>query len=190
MVMLQAYYGYYGGEIGDFLNVLAENGFFAYVLPFLLIFSLIHAILIKIKVFGDTKAAPAMIALAVALMALQFHIVPEFFSIIFPKLGVGLAILLVIIILGGMFFSDRAWMDYVLLGIATVIVIVVLVQTSGDLGWSAGYWWYDNWPLVAGVVVFLLLIAIIVGSSQPKPQTPAAASSRFLRDMFGSIAKS
>jgi hypothetical protein len=100
-------------------------------------------------------------------------------------LGVGLAILLVIIILGGMFFSDRAWMDYVLLGIATVIIIVVLVQTSGDLGWSAGYWWYDNWSLVAGVVVFLLVIAVIVGSSQPKPQTPAVATSRFLRDMFG-----
>ena len=184
LVMLQSYYGYYGGQIGDFLNVLAEQGFFAYVLPFLLIFALVHGILMKINLFGENKAIAGIIALSVGLMALQWDIVPAFFSVIFPKLGVGLAILLVVIILGGMFFTQKPGMNYSLLGIAAVIVITVLIQTAGDLGWSAGYWWYDNWPFVAGIVVFLILIAIIVGGSAPKDNSGSSVG-KLLSDMFG-----
>jgi hypothetical protein len=182
LVML-ASYGYNGGQIGDFLNALERAGFFAYALPFLLIFALVTGILTKVKIFKDTPAMNGIIALAVSLMALQYHLVPEFFSVIFPKLGVALSIILVLLILIGMFLPDSSWVDFVLMGIAAIIVIVVLVQSAGDVGWRAGYWWYDNWPMVAGVVVFLIMIAVIVGGSKPK-QKPAKAASKFLRDLF------
>lgn len=187
-MVVQAYYGLYGGEIGNFLSILEQNGFFAYALPFLLIFALVYAILVKVKVFQDTKSIPGIIALTVGLMALQFEVVPQFFSVIFPKLGVGLAVLLVLLILGGMFMPRRTWMNLTLLGIAAIIIIIVLVQTADDLGWPAAYWWTANWPLVAGIVVFLIIIGVIVGSSNSQPNTKQHLG-KFLEDLGGGLSK-
>jgi len=161
------------GTIGSMLNVWEEAGFFSYLLPLLLIFALIFGILNQIKLFKDNKAINAIIALVVGFMALQFPMVPQFFSEIFPRLGIGLAIILVILILAGMFIDPEAGgIMYVLLGIGAVIVIIVLIQTAGALGWSSGYWWKENWPMVAGVVFILVVIAIIVGGSASRTPKP------------------
>ena len=162
-----ASYGYFGGSIGDVLQQWEQMGFFSYVLPFLLIFALVFGILNQIKLFQDNKAINGIVALAVGLMSLQFHFVPMFFAEIFPRLGVGLAILLVIMILAGMFVNPKkAGIMYTLLGIGAIIAVVVLVQTAGSVGWYSGFWWANNWPLVAGVVFILAVIGIIVGGTQ------------------------
>lgn len=157
---------YYGGAIGDVLNRWAEFGAFSYALPFLLIFALIYGILRSMKVFGDNKAIDAIIALSVGLMALQFDFVPAFFAEIFPRLGVGLAVMLVVLILVG-FFTDpsKSWMMYSFWGLAIGVVIIILVNTSGGLGWYSGYWWYENWPMVAFILFILGALGIIVGSA-------------------------
>ena len=174
VVTFLASYGYYGGSIGDMLNQWAEYGFFSYLLPFLLIFALVFGILNQIKIFQESKAINGIIALVVGLMALQFGFVTAFFSEIFPRLGVGLAIILVILILAGMFVDpNRAWIMYSLLGIGVVIAIVVLIKTSGAVGWVGGYWFEDNWPLIAGVVFILAVVGIIIGGSrEPTPYAP------------------
>ncbi|MEK6875760.1 MAG: hypothetical protein AABX30_03680 [Nanoarchaeota archaeon] len=179
-LMFFAYYGYYsGGYIGDMLNQWYQYGFFTYLLPFLLIFALVFGILNRLKLFGPkddagrgaNNAVNAIIALTVGLMALQFDFVPLFFSEIFPRLGVALSILLSILILTGLFLDpEEKWMMFTLFGIGAIIVIIVLVQSAGNVGWYSGYWWRDNWPVVAGAVFFLTVIGIIVGSANP-PQT-------------------
>ena len=73
---------------------------------------------------------------------------------------------MVILILVGIFVDpDKGGIFYVLMGIGAVIVVIVLVQTAGALGWSSGQWWVDNWPMVAGVVFILAVIGIIVGAT-------------------------
>ena len=167
-------YGYFeGGEIGDMLNYLEQEGFFSYILPFLLIFALIFGILTQMGIFrgkdrdggGGNKGINGIIAFSVALMSLQFEFVPRFFSEIFPRMGIGLVIFLVILIFIGMFVDpDSNGMMYVLLAIGAIIVIVVLVQTAGEVGWSSAYWWQDNWPMIAGIVFLLASFGIIIGS--------------------------
>ena len=49
--------------------------------------------------------------------------------------------------------------------------IIVLINTAGSLGWSAGSWWYDNWKTVAVAITILVIIGIIVGSANPRPPT-------------------
>ena len=162
-----------GGAIGDLLSYWEQAGFFSYLLPFLLIFALIFGILNQIKLFKDNKAINAIIALAVGFMALQFPMVSEFFSEIFPRLGVGLAIILVILILAGMFIDPKnSGIMYVMLGIGAIITIVVLVQTAGAIGWSSGTWWKESWPMIAGVIFMIVVIAVIVGSSSKNPHPP------------------
>ena len=101
-IFLQFFGGSGGVGFRDFLVKLEQLGFFDYLLPFLIIFALVFGILTKIKIFEDNKAINAIIALSVGLMALQFGFVSAFFSELFPRLGVGLAVILVIIIFIGL----------------------------------------------------------------------------------------
>jgi len=175
-----ASYGYYGGDIGSFLSEMERMGFFSYLLPFLLIFALVNGILNQMKLFKDNKSINGIIAFAVSLMALQFDFVPVFFSEIFPRLGVGLAVILALLILGGLFLDpDDKGLMYTLLGIGAVILIIVLVQTAGAVGWHSGYWWYENWKMIAGVVIFLILFAIAASTpSNRNAESPLAKALR------------
>jgi len=167
-----ASYGYYGGVIGDSLNRLAEFGFFDYVLPFLLIFALVFGILSSIKLFKDNKGIDAIIALVVALMALQFDIVPMFFAQVFPRLGVALAVILVILILAGFFIDpSKAWIMYILLGIGVISAIVVLISAAEGTGFYYSWALNESTMILIGVGIFLIvMIAIITGIIKKDPQ--------------------
>jgi len=170
-LVLASYTYFDGTAIGDMFVQWEQAGFFQYLLPFLLIFALVFGILRQIKLFKDDKAINGIIALVVGLLALQFPMVPQFFAEIFPRLGIGLAIILALLILMGMFIDPKSGaIGYTLLGVAGVIFIIVLIKTAGALGWSSGMWWSDNWPMVAGAVFILIVIGIIVGSSKEKSE--------------------
>ncbi|MCK4647756.1 hypothetical protein KAT24_02395 [Candidatus Pacearchaeota archaeon] len=158
------------GWLGDMFAQWEQIGFFSYLLPFLLIFALVFGILTKVKLFKENKAINAIIALVVALMAIQLEFVPTFFSQIFPKLGVALAVILAFMILVGLFIDpEHPAITWILMGIGLIIFIIVIVQTAGSMGWSTGYWWQDNWVTVIGVVIVIaLLVAVIAGSSKSK----------------------
>jgi len=170
--LVMASYTYFDGTfIGDMLTQWNNAGFFQYLLPFLLIFALVFGILDRIGLFKTNKSISPIIALVVGLMALQFPMVSQFFAELFPRLGIALSIILIIMILLGLFLNSEGDSDpvkWVLLSTAAIILVIVLVKTAGALGWSSGWWWSDNWPVVAGVVIILAAIGIIVGASSDK----------------------
>jgi hypothetical protein len=150
-------FGFSGGSFGNLLSKLGELGFFDYVLPFLIIFALIFGILTKTKIFQENKGINAIIALAVGLMALQFGFVSVFFSELFPRLGIGLAIILTILILVGLFFDTESQaLNYVLLAVGVIIVIITLASTA-----EASSWWY-SWSFFSGNMGEIFLIVGIV----------------------------
>ena len=99
---LISYTSFGGGGIGNLLSNLEQQGVFQYLLPFLLIFTLVFGILSKINVFGTQRnqVINGVISLVVGLMALQFNAVSIFFSELFPRVGIALSIILVLLILG------------------------------------------------------------------------------------------
>jgi hypothetical protein len=171
-VGFMAWSSFYGGTIGNILAKWEELGVFSYVLPFLIIFSLIFIILNQMRLFKDNRAVNSIIALAVSFMSLQFDFVPRFFAEIFPRVGVGLAIILVILIFIGMFMDpDKPGLMIGLMVVGIIIVIVVLLSTAGSLGWSAGDWWTENIGLIIGVIIFVVVVGFIIGSG-PRRQRP------------------
>lgn len=184
-LMFLASYGYFeGGAIGNILNIWGQAGVFSYAIPFLLIFALIFGILSRMNLFKENKAINGIIALAVALMALQFPFVPMFFAEVFPALGVGLAVMLVILILTGLFIDpkNKGWM--VGLSIVSIVVVAaVLISSSWNLGLSFGGWFRYNWPTLIGIGVFVGLIIIIVTASRPK--TDFKSDSLLARALLG-----
>jgi hypothetical protein len=158
-IFLQAF-GFAGGGIGGLLSQLEQLGFFSYALPFLILFALIFGVLSRMNLFGTTsKVTNAIVSLAVSLMALQFGFVSQFFSEIFPRLGAGLAVILLILIVVGLANPSKSWNKGVMVFIGVMIVGIILYQTFGANYWyNVGYWWPDNWLtfLIIGLVIFTI----------------------------------
>ena len=168
-----ASYGFFGGgTIGDFLGQLEDAGIFAYALPFLLIFAIVYAILGFVNVFKDNKAVVTIISLAVALMALQFEIVSYFFADIFPRLGVALSIILVLLILGGMFLDwDNKGMKWFLFAIVAIVIIAVVWGPLRNIGLFSGIGFNifgGNIGTIIAVVVIVGLIAWVINGGNSK----------------------
>lgn len=179
MVILQIYP--LSGEIGFVLQQWAEIGVFTYVLPFLLLFAIIYAILDKIHIFTENKGVNAVIAMSIALLALTFPgygsfagqpFVPAFFSIIFPQLGVGLAILITALILLGVFIpleslqGQWGWGNYILLLIGIITFLAILFNSFSDyalFGFGGSYVWqvYGN-SIIAGIILLIIIILFFI----------------------------
>ncbi len=183
LISLASYTTMNEGALGELFTQWEQMGFFSYLLPFLLIFALVFGILVKVKLFQDNKAVNAIIALVVGLMAVQFDLVSNFFSQIFPMMGVALAIILAFFILVGLFVDpEHPVMTWILFGIGAVIFLVVVVQAAGSFGWSAD-WWQDNWVTIIGVAIVIALVVAVIASSSKK--TKIYPRSLWARDFGG-----
>lgn len=161
-----------GGSIGNALAQLEQMGVFAYLLPFLLIFALVYGILSNTKILGNNNGINIVLSIAIGLMALQFNFVSYFFAEIFPRLGVGLAILLVIVVLMSAFvdLKEHKWMKWVFGGVGALIVLIIVFQSLGNsfgFGgawgfnlWGIGYWFQRNSWIIPLVVVIVIVAAI------------------------------
>lgn len=130
---------FYGFSIGDLLNMWADMGVFAYLLPFLLIFALVYGILTQLEILGKNKGVNVTIALAMGLLALQFDYVSGFYASIFPYAGMGLAVLLVALIFLGLFAKPEDPKNRTIwLAIGGVILGIVIFSSTLDLLWIDG----------------------------------------------------
>ncbi len=158
---------FYGG-FGELFASWERIGVFSYALPFLLIFALVFGILSKMNLF-DNKGINVIIALTVSLITLQYSSVTQFFSLILPKVSVGLIILLVILILIGLFANfENKLVKGALFGISGIIILVILIQSAGTLSFSFLWWLRDHLGLILAICVVIALLWIIVSSGKPK----------------------
>ncbi|MCK5450076.1 hypothetical protein KAI32_04365 [Candidatus Pacearchaeota archaeon] len=154
--------------ITDVLNIWNDLGVFSYMIPFLLLFAVIFAILEKSQVLGENKSIMSIVAASIGLLALQFDFVSEFFAVIFPRFGIGISIFLVLIIMIGFFFpkgnllGEGSWIGW------TVGVGVVIWSLSEWDQWGSHYgfggWFGEN---IWAIIVLAVLVTLIVLISRP-----------------------
>ena len=167
-----------GGGIGNALFQLEQMGVFAYLLPFLLIFALVYGILSNTSILGNSKGINIVLSVAIGLMALQFNFVSYFFAEIFPRLGVGLAILLVFVVLLSAFIDlqEHKWMKWVFFGVGALIVLIIVFQSLGSSFGFGGTWGFNLWglgyrlqnsfwPIITVIVGVALFIGVIRGNN-------------------------
>ncbi|MDP3987368.1 MAG: hypothetical protein Q8P81_04045 [Nanoarchaeota archaeon] len=166
---------FYGGGFSSFLSSLENAGFFSYALPFLLIFSVVFGIMTKVNLFNNNKGVNVVVALAVGLLALQFSFVPLFFSEIFPRVGVALAVILAGFIIVGLFLPSDAnnkyvgWIGFI---IALIIFAIVIFQSFSWAGGSLTWWIYDNGPQAIAAGAFIALFFYVIKNTTGSPPTP------------------
>jgi len=150
--------------ITDILNSWADYGVFAYLLPALMIFALVFGILSKSRIFEDNRGVNAVLSLAVALLALQFDYVSNFFATVFPYAGIGLSVLLVALILMGLIIEEDRKSKWIFFGIGAIIFLFVIGYAVLDFNWL-GYYGGENW--VAWMILILIIgggvVAVILG---------------------------
>jgi len=146
--------------ITDMLNYLNNQGVFSYVIPFLLIFAIIFAILEKSKILGDNKTIMSLVATAVGLLALQQDQVPVFFAVIFPRFGIGLSIFLVLLIMLGFFYKDISKAKVAWIGWVVGIGVALWSLSSWD-AWSGDFGgWFSDY--IYAIIILGAIVAIII----------------------------
>jgi hypothetical protein len=157
--------------ITEVLNIWNELGVFSYMIPFLLIFAVVFAILQKSRVLShgndENRLMLAIVSASIGLLALQFDFVPEFFAVIFPRFGIGLSLFLVLIILLGFFWKQDeihgSWIGWVV-GIGVAIwALSAWDQWSSHVGF--GGWFVENvWALI---ILGVLIATVVLATRDP-----------------------
>jgi hypothetical protein len=147
---------------------MAFNEFFTHmVLPFLLVFVLVFAILQKSKILGDgKKQADSLTALVIGLLVIGLPASRNFIVDFIPWVAVGLAALLVFFILYGFSQGDLSSMPS---GLKITFGILAGLFTIGVLIYVTGLWEkiannvnFASEGLFSTVVLVLLVIGALI----------------------------
>jgi len=148
-----------------------------FILPFLLVFFIVFAILERTKLFGEAKKQlNALTALVIGLI---------FVGAIYPKivvenmilfLTVAIVIIFVILLLWGFIFGDEkgfkpaTWMKWVLGIIAGIASIVAILWATGWNTTLAGFLSGQSqiWTNIAFVVVIAIVLALVLLTKEKK----------------------
>ncbi len=146
-----------GISIPQLIQSWEQAGLFSYILPFLVIFAIIFGLLERLQLFGEgSKGVNAVIATSVGLLSLQFGFVSQFFAQLFPRFGIGVAILLVAMIFLGMFIENKLMAVFFWVG--AVVGLGILGTTFKSLGWIGGNMNiadYSGLILIGGLILLI-----------------------------------
>lgn len=171
--------------IADILNQWQSIGVFEFLLPWLLIFALVYGVLTSTQIFGNQKGIHVIIAIAIAFMALQLDFVSLFFTDLFPRLAVGVVILLALLILVGMFVAadERRYWFWGFGAIGFVIFLVIVgksldqFSSLGNLDQYMGY--------IIGAVLIIGLIIAVAASGGDRSSSKKLDGHIHLGPLFG-----
>ena len=168
--------------LNEFFRTLDRFGLTDILLPFLLIFTIIFAVLEKTKILGEEKRnLNSAIALVFALIIVVPHVtgnLPARFDPVLvinsalPAVGIFVVAIVALMIMIGVFGHEKIFLGATAPGWVAFVSIVFLVVVFG----SAAGWWvsgFDNWleslfgsdalAILIMIVVFGVIIAFITG---------------------------
>lgn len=167
MVLLQISFNF-----GDTIKVLQEVGVFDYLLPFLLIFSILFAILEKTKILGSEKTnINIVVSTVVSLLVLVQPGIIQTINLFLPRVS----LIIVVILMGLLVISMVSGEHYqglkgsvfalaVILIIISIIIALVLPETGGSFSLAP----QDREVLLKiGIPLGVLLIAIVLVTRKP-----------------------
>lgn len=157
-----------------------DNPFFTtMLLPFLLVFVVIFAILQKSKILGEDKAQiDAIVSLVIGLLLIGLPQPREIIVGIMPWMAVGVAVILVFLILYGFVAGDLSgkgtptWMKATFGILAALFTLAVVLYVSGLgnilIDWLSGSGSSDIWMNVLMIALVLGAVLVAVFSGKKK----------------------
>ncbi len=194
----------YAYNLEGFIRILEQWGLTDVLLPFLLIFVVMFAILQKTKILGDDKKRFNMaIALVIGLLVVIPHVlgmyppnadVVEILAKALPQVSILVVAILMLMILIGLLGAEATWMGSALSGwVAIAAFIIIVIIFGGAAGWWRNWWWFERFfgSDTIAVIIMLLVFAIIiwfVTRGEGKGENMETAWTKIgsgVKDMFG-----
>jgi len=191
-------------NLEEFVRILDSWGLTDVLLPFMLIFVLIFAILQKTKILGEDKRRFNMvIALVIGALVVIPHVLnmyPPNADIVdimlksLPQVSILVVAILMLLVLIGLLGAQATWMGSSLSGwVAIAAFIIIVVIFGGAAGWWERWGWFENvfGSNTIAVLIMLLVFALIiwfVTKGEGKGEKVEGAWSKIgsgVRDMFG-----
>ncbi len=150
-------------------TIFSSPIFMDIILPFLLVFTLVFAILDKTKLLGEGKRQiNAIISLVIGLILIGFPFAREIIVKLIPFLVVSLVILFVFMLIFG-FVSGKKEGDVLSFGLKVALGIIFGLAVVVAVLWITGAWDYIYQVVVEGefagkIWINVILIAIIGGA--------------------------
>lgn len=159
----------------DFFKTLEGYGLTDALLPFLLIFTVVFAVLQKTNIMGaGKKNFNVIIALVLSLTAVIPHVTgnyPEGYDVIdiinnaLPQVSLVAVAAIMLMLLVGLFGAESKWMGGSLSGwMAIFSFFIIIIIFGGAAGWWTDItewvsWWDED---TAALVVIILVFGIII----------------------------
>jgi len=153
---------FYGGPMEQLIMQWSQMGVFTVLLPFVLVFAVVFAILDKVNLLNN-KGVHVIISLAVAFFTIANPYVVSFFVPIFSNLGLGVAILICLVIVLGLALKpeEKTWKT--LFTVMGILIFIMIIAKSGLLK-SLFQGVYCSSTCQA-ILIFVVILAIAVGAA-------------------------
>jgi len=165
----------YAYNLEEFIRILESWGLTDVLLPFLLIFVVMYAILTKTRVLGEGKRRfNSVVSLVIALMVVIPHVlgiyppeadIVEIMNKAIPNVSIIVIAILMLLVLVGILGGERNWMGGSLSGWMAILAFILIVIIFGAAaGWWRGWTWFHNFfgADTVAIIVMLLVFAVIV----------------------------
>ena len=187
--------------LGRAIEFFREFGLFDIVLPFLLIFAIVFAVLEKTRILGVNKVGDeeipnknlnAMVAFVLAMIVVAAANIVSVINEALPNILLLLVVLISFLILAGVFAKtgeydlgtkhSNIYMFFIMVVLLGVIMIfLAAIRTASGKSWLeiALTWITEQWqgPVFTSIIIVIIAIAAIVWltkGGKPKPTTPPA----------------
>lgn len=192
---------------------LADWGLFDIILPFVLVFAIVYAILARTKVLGkESKNYNTIVALVMGFATIVPHVlagtpdpadrmltngfidIVEVINLALPQVSVLLVAILMVLLIFGIWGKEVKIGDSSLSGLIAFVSFLAVIIIFGN---AAGWWYLPQWitlgwltpetqALVITILVFAIIIWFVTRDTSSKKDKNDERSSRFGK-FFGSV---
>jgi hypothetical protein len=187
-----------------FMLQLAELGVLDVLLPFLLIFTIVFAVLQKTKILGDgRKNFNVIVALVMALSVVIPHVTGSYYATFgfdpvtvindaLPQVSIIVIAIVMMLIIIGVFGNDFDIAGTSLSGLVVILAFVAVVLIFGSgVGWfyMPDWLYWLNDPEIQSLVIMILVFGIIIWfiTKEDKPSDPNKGFGKFLEGLGKSV---
>ncbi len=148
----------------DFNFLIRNEAFFTLVLPFVLIFTIVFAVMQATKILGGKKNIDAIIGLVFGFLLIRNQTIVTTINTFLPNISLLVVVILMILLVIGTFMGHTEW-SHGVKGLAAVLAVIVVLWIFG-----ASYWNRFGIPdpfsglssETKGVIAFIAILVVII----------------------------
>ncbi len=184
-----------GAGLSNVVSYFQTQGVFDVLLPFILVFTIVYAVMRKTQILGDRKNFDVVIALVLGLLFVVPHIMGTYplgydpVQIInesLPSIGLVAVAAIMLLLLMGIFGAKFAAGAAPLIAIAALAFVIYIFGAALQL-WTGPYdvfyWWS---PAVTELLIVILIFGVIVWfiTREPGAETPGKGLLDAIKGLF------